>query len=1360
VNTLTGAFITQVEDVSTPGTGVPFAWGRSYTSSDPNVGRLGPGWTDSYSTSLLVQPSGDVTLRGDEGQQIEYAKQTDGSFVGAPGSLSTLLSITGGYELVRADQVVYRFDAQGALTSIVDRNGQGLAFVYDGQGRVGRITDAANRSTTVSYNASGLISEVETSDGRRVAYGYTGGRLTSVTDVRGKPWTYTYDSGGRLATIVDPLGHTQVANVYAATGRVRTQTDALGKTTSFAWDADTEVATVTDAKGNAWKHDYHEGVLSKQIDPLNRVTALAHDSDLNMSGVTSPTGETTTLTYDAKGNMLSAIAAASLGSAQKTFAYNPRNDPVRVTDAKGTVTAHTYDTFGNTTGVVQAGTQVASYAYDAAGRVLASTDGNGKTTTYTHDADGNLALVTDPLGNRTTYTYDAAGRVLSRVDPKGNVVGADPADFTWTWSYNASGQVLSERDPLGNATTRTYDDAGNELTVTDAKGRVSSYAYDDANRVVSETRPDPDGAGPLPAPLTSYTYDDVGNKLSQTDPLGRTTRFAYDGANRLVSTTAPDPDGVGPQEAPTTTHTYDANGNLASVVEPRGNLQGANLDDFRTLYGYDAAGRQLTTTDPLGHVTTNAYDLVGNHVSVRDANNHVTAYGYDAAGHIVSVTAPDGGVTTYNYDDAGNRIARRDDANRVTSYSYDDAGRLVVETTPDPDGPGPKSPAVTSHTYDANGNLLTTVDANGNATPVPGDGKTTLAYDRANRLISIDYSDSTPDVAFAYDAVGNRLQMTDGAGIETRTYDGLDRLISVTRGSNGFSFAYDGVGNVARRTYPGGTMTDYDYDGLDRLSIVRTDGQATGYGYDVASNLVQTTLPSGNGHVEARTYDRAGRLAEVTSRKGTTTLASFTATLDPIGNPTQIVRTGELPETQSYVYDASDRIVSVCFRAGTCPGAADPFIRWTYDKVGNRLTEQRPSGTTSYSYDAADQMLQAGSVSHTYDRNGNELSAGSRTFTYDLANRMRTTRLGSTTTTYSYDGDGIRTKASTGSKSSQTTNFLWDVNHAVPQIALEESGSGSLLRSYVYGARRVSMTSGSTTSYYHYDPVGSVANLTSSSGARRWTYAYEPFGTLRTEQRSGGNAPTNSMKFTGEHLDPTGLYHLRARQYDPGTGRFLRPDPVDSSATSPLGSAFVYAANRPTVMVDPSGQIVELVDSGRKMTGIAVSLVDWAFPTARCQSPLCGRRLPKVTPRVHPIPKQFATWGGTLIHPTSGLPGYPALDFGGKEGTPTVAVESGHIRELGDAAEGDALYLRGDSGVDYWYGHIRRLVARGERVRLGQVIGRTAHHSNGDHLHLGANANFSGGIIGRGRQGANVRTDPTWILGVALMREISRAPRV
>ena len=104
--------------------------------------------------------------------------------------------------------------------------------------------------------------------------------------------------------------------------------------------------------------------------------------------------------------------------------------------------------------------------------------------------------------------------------------------------------------------------------------------------------------GPLTGACDDVHLRLAGNKLTETDPRGNTTTFAYDNANRLVSTTGPDPDGAGPLAAPVTTNTYDANGNLASTVEPRGNAAGANPDDYRTTYTYDAAGRLKTTSTP------------------------------------------------------------------------------------------------------------------------------------------------------------------------------------------------------------------------------------------------------------------------------------------------------------------------------------------------------------------------------------------------------------------------------------------------------------------------------------------------------------------------------------------------------------------------------------------------------------------------------------------------------------------------------------------------------------------------------------------------------------------------------------------
>jgi RHS repeat-associated protein len=270
-----------------------------------------------------------------------------------------------------------------------------------------------------------------------------------------------------------------------------------------------------------------------------------------------------------------------------------------------------------------------------------------------------------------------------------------------------------------------------------------------------------------------------------------------------------------------------------------------------------------------------------------------------------------------------------------------------------------------------------------------------------------------------------------------------------------------------------------------------------------------------------------------------------------------------------------------------------------------------PAGTTSYSYDARDRLLSAGSTSYTYDENGNELSAGSRTFTWDLANRLKTTTLSPTTTTYTYDGDGNRTQASTGTTSQSKTNFTWDVNLELPQVIRESSGSGGIYRRYFHGLDLLWMSTlenNSNAFYFHSDPLGSVRHVTAQGGATQWTYDYEPFGVTRAQT---GSSPTNLVKFTGEYEDPTGLYHLRARQYDPMTARFLSVDPLDSPEGSPSTSDYLYGGCRPTVMADPSGlvsQAMRPTNDAEQKAGLSTSQFTVLYTMPRVSGPIlhCG----------------------------------------------------------------------------------------------------------------------------------------------------------
>jgi RHS repeat-associated protein len=1030
VNSLTGAFVTSATDLRLPGIGVPFSWRRSYDSLNATVGRLGPGWTESYATSLLVQGNGDVLLHGDEGQQVAYTKQGDGSFLGAPGSRSVLSTVAGGYQLVRKDQVVYLFDVSGRLLSMKDRNNQGVTLSYSGS-ELQTITDSVGRQISVTYE-NGLLDRVTLPDGRYVEYGYLNGRLSSVRDARGNTTQYTYDAGGRLKTVVDQNGHTVVDNTYGADGRVTQQTSPHG-TGAFTWDPATQTATYTDARQNEWKDVYRDNLLAKRIDPLANTWRYEYDGDVNVRKLTDARGSSTTMTYDARGNMLTRTSPLPF-SYQEIWTYTARNDPLTYRDRRENTTDFGYDTAGNLTSVTRPDADGPGplerpqtlFGRDPQGTGLLTSlrDPRGKTTTFSY-LNGNLSEIQTQLGNRTTLCYDPSGRLIGLIDPRGpQTCGGFPNPYRWQYTSNATDQLETQTDPLGHVSELAYDPAGNLESRTDANGHETVYGYDEANGLTSVTAPDPDGAGPLAAPVTSYAYDDVGNLESRTD-----------------------------------------------------------------------------------------------------ANAHVTGYAYDDADRLERVTAPDTRIWTY--------------------------------------------------AYDPNGNVKEVVDANGNSTPATGDGKTTYAYDTIDRLKSIDYSDSTPDVTFAYDGNDNRTQLTDGSGTETSVYDPLDRLTSVTRGSTAISFGYDLL-NLTSRTYPGVPVTSYAYDEDERLSTVSWGANVVEYGYDAAGNLQLTDLPDSTGWTEGRFYDEAGRLTGVkVGIEGAFVpedLSLIELTLDPVGNPLTRTRSGTLPGTETYTYDAMDRLTSVCFQAGSCPGGSDPFIRWSYDGVGNRLSEARPTGTTSYSYNAADELEQAGSTSYTYDENGNQLSAGSRTFAWDLANRLRSTTLAGTTTSYSYDGEGKRLQASTGAAASQKTNFLWDASFPLPQLVQESDGAGNALRRYRHGHRPLHVTSGASVSYLHFDPLGSVVDVTAASGgALRWSYGFEPYGLTRQEQQHGSGQPLNLLKFAGEYADPTGLYHLRARQHDPASGRFLSRDPWPLPIVNPLSSRYAYVADHPTVFVDPSG---------------------------------------------------------------------------------------------------------------------------------------------------------------------------------------------
>ena len=194
---------------------------------------------------------------------------------------------------------------------------------------------------------------------------------------------------------------------------------------------------------------------------------------------------------------------------------------------------------------------------------------------------------------------------------------------------------------------------------------------------------------------------------------------------------------------------------------------------------YDVYGRLVAETDGRGNTVTRAYDALGRLASVEDEAGAVTAYGYDEAGRVCAVTNALGNVTVYAYDVRG-RLTSAGGAVYPVRYEYDVYGnRTKMTTFRDEEGEGDVTAwahdaatgAVVSKTYaDGRGTVYTLTDLGQAATRTDSRGVvTTYAYNLYGDLVSQTYSDGTPAVTYAYDALGRQAQATDAAGTKTFT---------------------------------------------------------------------------------------------------------------------------------------------------------------------------------------------------------------------------------------------------------------------------------------------------------------------------------------------------------------------------------------------------------------------------------------------------------------------------------------------------------------------------------------------------------------------------------------------------------------
>jgi RHS repeat-associated protein len=341
------------------------------------------------------------------------------------------------------------------------------------------------------------------------------------------------------------------------------------------------------------------------------------------------------------------------------------------------------------------------------------------------------------------------------------------------------------------------------------------------------------------------------------------------------------------------------------------------------------------------------------------------------------------------------------------------------------------------------------------------------------------------------------------------------------------------------------------------------------YSYDYAGN--RTLQANGNGTSTEYAYDSDSRyrVTSITHKRGTTTLATIGyPTRDNTGNPLSMT---DWTGTWSYDYDANNRLDSA---TPPNPVPDQPAGgNYGYDWVGNRI--HPPSDPNPMIYNKVDQLTGwPGMHTYTYYGDGSlhqvKGSTGTnvlRSYTYTPDGLLATSTYGGRTLTNTWDATGNRVRfvATSGSHT-----FVYDTTAGIPAV-IQEDGVYYIREP---GGSLIARISGSDTSYYHFDALGSTRLLTDSDGDVTDKYSYDAYGSLISHDELAGHVDqpyqyVGQLGYYTHWQEPNfGLMQLGVRFYDSETGRFTQGDPLGYFAGWNL---YRYASANPLNSIDPSG---------------------------------------------------------------------------------------------------------------------------------------------------------------------------------------------
>jgi RHS repeat-associated protein len=1164
-----------------------------WASGDLSYGLPAFGCQDVPAWVLQTQDGTQYYITRGAPNNVIYDTSGNGSFVNVraygPPALTKIVQRTGDTITIGSDGIAhYAPNATNATRSVF--------FDRDSQSRITAMHDmisGSNGLPVVKYiyqqDTGNLIQVLKLTD--RAAGTYAPEKyhydnpafphyITSIENALGIPVARNlYDSSGRLVALVDASGNTNQV-IHNLTNRLEIVIDPLGHTNITAYDLRGNITATTNA--------------------LNGVTLRAYDDNNKTNEVAYLNGQpyaTNSTAYTPEGFLQS-----QTDPLQHTVSFfcNQYGQVTNTIDARGYGTTNYFDDGGNLTGTADPLGQASTSVFNGSGLLAWSRDALGTVVTNTWDDSGNL------IG---TATLDASGTILSTntaaFDANGNqtnVVVWRRVNGVWTGATNtyvldAQGRRIATIAPDGGISRSVLNELGQAVQTIDALSRTNFHDFDAMGREYRTTYPD--------GFFTLTLFDAVGNAYAQVDRGGRTNYNLFDALKRHVGTVFAD--------GSTNWTLLDDLGRVRFTVDGRGvtNAAGYNVAGQRTSQtnawgtaqqnvtgaSFDANGNEIYSTNALGVVTTNVFDPLNRPVETDYADGTKTSTGYNAGGQRVAETNQDGiitlfgndgagrltsvtngfgttnqAVTRYVNDEAGNPVAQIDALNRTNRFEADAMGRRTKHILP--------AGQSESWGFDVAGNEIRHTNFNG--------AVLTNQFDSMNRRTNVS-SIGGYSVRFGYSPTGQRTNMVDQSGTTSYLYNARDWLTNkVVAWSSGpvvsLNYGLDANGNVTNiwSSTSGGVNLVYSLDSLNRITNVLAGGsQAASYAFDLNGNL--KGIRYGNGITNLNQYDPLNRLTNMVWLSNQVQLASFYYQLGATGNRTNLSESvNGTSRSYSWAFDPLYRL-----RTETITGLGS--VSYGVDLVGNRTN--RTAGldglpAQNFAYGTNDWLL-----SHAYDSSGNTLwttngAIATGPYYYDVENRLTNFN---NTEFLTYNGDSIRVK-----KTANGTNYFYlvdDRNSTGYAQVLEEwtatGGTTNLGRVYNWGLALISQREASGTVYYFLaDGHGSTRLLTDTSGTVVNAFAFDAYGNLI----ASNGPPQAAHLYCGEYFDPDlGMYSLRARYFNPDTGRFWTADDDGHGDQEDPKSLHIYnyCANNPVNIIDPSGQDGELVSL---LTTISIGL--------------------------------------------------------------------------------------------------------------------------------------------------------------------------